>query len=55
MSRKLWEFLCFPSVAAQSDTANTQYKYNLATPHFLGYIVSFELTQYDIRNTEYEL
>jgi hypothetical protein len=30
-------------------------KYTLATIHILGYIVRFELTQYDIRNTEYEL
>jgi len=28
---------------------------NLAALRILGYIVSFELTQYDIRNTEYEL
>ncbi len=38
------------SIGAGWDT-----KYNLARLRILGYIVSFELTQYDIRSARYEI
>ena len=42
------------SIINKKARAYTEQHNNLATLRILGYIVSFELTQYDIRNTEYE-